>query len=190
MKLLFLDLETTGLDEKQGAILEVAAIAMDGRQELARFHALVRQPDSVIGLMDKWCIDMHTKTGLLAAMLDKGIPWEAARALLGDFISHWFGTEEKARLAGYSVQFDLRWLARHAPDLPLSHRIIDVSTLRDIFSTVYGVKLPAGKEHRATADVEEALGNYLSILDALPPAAAWLASANRFTVVQNAPVPR
>ena len=64
-RLLWLDLEMTGLDPVNDRILEVAAIVTDWDfNELGSYEAVVNQPDSVLDGMDEWCTTQHGASGL------------------------------------------------------------------------------------------------------------------------------
>lgn len=176
MKLLFLDFETSGLDPKSDRIFECAVILYDlaERGELGRDEWLV---DDNLGQlrarhcpMDRYVHEMHTKSGLFAAMdsddssftyiddLEGGI-----FALLDQFA---IGPQQVA-LAGYSVHTDRRYIEEKMPALHryLSHRHIDVSVLREL-KKVWDPP-PDGTPktepaHRSMADCEQALAELLS----------------------------
>lgn len=161
-----LDLETSGPRPTEDVILECAAIAVDSRDlsEVARKSWLVHS--TLPAGITPYVMEMHHQNGLWAALAKS--PREGVTEL--DFaLAHWLGAElgfvgaRSVRLAGNSVQFDHSFLVAHCPMVRamLSHRIVDVSTLRDIHSAWLGRPLtepPAGGDaHRAMADAESSL---------------------------------
>jgi len=167
-RLVFLDLETTGLDVRRDSILEVGVIVTDADlNESDRWHWLVisgrhrekleRRDRESGGSVHA----MHETSGLLAD-LDRGVGigslHEVERELcerLGDLGA----PPGSLQLAGYSVHFDRRFLDAHMPlaGRYLSHRIVDVSTIRSLYRRWVGEPPPQGKAHRALADCEEAI---------------------------------
>ena len=65
-RLIWIDLEMSGLEPEEEVILEVAAIVTDG--ELVELdegiEMVVKQPDSVLDGMDDWCTRQHGLSGL------------------------------------------------------------------------------------------------------------------------------
>ena len=72
--LFWVDLETTGLDEKNGRVLEYAVVLTDLElNELASIEGIVKQDvDEATALMDDYCRNMHTDNGLLAELAKAG----------------------------------------------------------------------------------------------------------------------
>lgn len=173
---LWLDLETTGLDETTGQILEVAAAVVDdgadGTFEVIDAVDTVVLPPPSAGLdscMDDYVRGMHTRNGLLAAIAaGDGMPLEAADEMLRAFVDQYLAPGEKVILAGASIHFDFRWIKAHMPLLAerLHHRIFDVSTLKAA-ARVWGpgftdIKADA---HRALADVTASIAEAKAYLD-------------------------
>ena len=188
MKLLWLDLETTGLDPKEHAVLEVGAIVTDGLTELGRYHAVVSQPPEALARMNDFVRDMHTKNGLLDAMKSTATPWPTVAAQLRQFVVKHFApspveqetsnskpAEWRGRLAGYSAHFDKKWLEALAPEMHelLSHRVFDMSTIRDLYKAL-GVTVPITEAHRSIADCEHAFASFQAYLKLMRVGAAVL----------------
>ena len=68
-KLVWIDMEMSGLDYEKERILEIAVIitTSDTLQELenARLNLVINQPEHVLAGMDAWCTEHHTKSGLV-----------------------------------------------------------------------------------------------------------------------------
>ena len=162
-RILFLDLETTGLDPHRHQILEVGAIlvnadlgAYGGRND--RFHELLVPPPTV-RMLDT--IDMHRASGLLHDVsVQPTVSSEIAEERLLDWLVN--DHEIAARsleIAGFSIHFDRSFIRLHMPRLHawLSHRMIDVSTLRSLHRRWVGEPRQQKQAHRALADCEEAI---------------------------------
>ena len=133
MALIFLDLETTGLDPQTSRILEIAAARVDNQlNPVSGFTAIVRpiEPVERLPIVDK-VREMHTVNGLLAE-----IAGPAAIRLMdvaAPFLA-WIDAQgpETHTLAGDSVHFDMSFLRVWLPYVAarFSHRLLDVSAFR------------------------------------------------------------
>ena len=114
--LLWMDLETTGLDEQRGKILEVAVILTDlDLKELQRKSwVLGHDRDETLLLMNDYVLKMHMDSGLLAEV------WESTLTMgqVVDSIEQMFRnascggpSRSNIYLAGSSIHFDRRWFA-------------------------------------------------------------------------------
>ena len=160
MKLIWLDLETTGLNPETDAILEVAA-----------FEATLEKPfdvrkvyDTVLCwplasmpslLMDPFVRNMHTKNGLLDACGVSLVTVKSAELDLLRLIPVTANKDDDAVvLAGSSIHFDHSFITRHMPELNkrFSHRHYDVSAV-SMFARSLGMpRLPKTEAHRAAQD--------------------------------------
>ena len=166
----WVDLETTGLDERIGHMLEIAVVlTTDDLDEIAQVVRLVKPPwasrDDLARRLDPVVYEMHEKSGLLQAVEQLG-PGNGPGAV-EDVIGDWLMGADHAEtpLAGSTVGFDRRWLRHHMPALEarFSYRSIDVSSLtqlaRRLSPAVYEGRPKADKDkaHRALADVRESI---------------------------------
>lgn len=160
MKLLWLDLETTGLDPETDAVLEVALMEAD---HLDPFNA-VPVYTAVLALdptreLTPFIRDMHTRNGLLPECYTSSV----ARFDAEDAMLHYVAQEERRAdypvLAGSSVHFDHDFLKVHMPRLArrLSHRHYDVSSIKLFCESIGMPPLPKAGAHRAIADVLESI---------------------------------
>ena len=156
-KLLWVDLEMTGLDPKKDRILEVAAIATDWDfNEVARFTEVVKVPK---GLMKKrrvgefWEKNKESynqlveqnKTGKKSVVVEQE---------LIDFVKKYFG--EEVILAGNSIHQDRRFIRNEwkTLDKMLHYRMFDVSAWKVYFENAMKVKFTKRDAHRALDDIE------------------------------------
>jgi oligoribonuclease len=161
--ILWLDLETTGTDERLDWIIEVGAILTDDRlEEIARLSEVVRPTshdvESVLSTMVPEVRAMHTSNGLIAALRrGEGRP---LRAVEGDLVRllRIHSPGQKVPLAGSGVaHFDSRFVRVQMPFLAehLYYFSLDVGSFRRI-ARLAGVKYPQRtepKNHRALDDI-------------------------------------
>lgn len=161
-KLLWIDLEMTGLDPSQDAILEVAAEVTDfDFQTLASYEAIVKQPrEVVIGRMQKnvWWADYPHNRDEFVAKLDSGKPSEQVQQELIALVEQQFGNEP-AVLAGNSIHNDRNFIKQWWPqlDLKLHYRMLDVSSFKVLMQGKYGVPFEKKEVHRAFDDIQASI---------------------------------
>jgi len=154
MNILWLDIETTGLDPNTDVILEVAAqYYVDGRL-IGEVNSPVKGRNwiGIHRLMNDYVRDMHLKTGLLYRIErneGKTLPdiEDDLLQLIGD---------DKPRLGGCSVHTDRAYLITDMPALhkALSHQHVDSSGIHR-FLTNAGVHVDVPNNphaHNAMAD--------------------------------------
>lgn len=168
-KLLWVDLEMTGLDHTQDVILEVAAEITDFNfKTLASYEAIVQQPkDVVVDRMQKniWWKDYPANRDEFVQKMDSGKPSAEVEQDLIALLQAQFG-EEPAVLAGNSIHNDRNFIKQWWPqlDLKLHYRMLDVSSLKILMQGKYGVEFEKKEVHRAFDDIQASIAelqNYL-----------------------------
>ena len=83
-----MDLEMTGLDPTTDVIVEIATIITDDDLKIIAEgpDLVVHQSGEVLAAMDPFVVEMHTKSGLLAAISTSTITLEEAGKQTLDFI--------------------------------------------------------------------------------------------------------
>ena len=169
-KLLWIDLEMTGLEPEKDRILEVAAIATDMKlNEVARMTAVVKVDEKLMQTRmqgEFWDKNQKTRDALFAQNA-KGQPVKAVEGELLDFLDQYFGKE--VYLAGNSIHQDRKFIEREMPELNrrLHYRMLDVSAWKIYFENAKRKKFIKPETHRALDDIEGSIGElkwYLTFL--------------------------
>ena len=169
-KLLWIDLEMTGLDPKKDKILEVAAIATDMKlNEIARMTAVVKVDEKLMKerMQGEFWEKNSTSRDALFAQNESGEPVEAVEKRLLDFLNQYFGKE--VYLAGNSIHQDRKFIENEMPTLnaKLHYRMLDVSAWKIYFENALNKKFTKPEAHRALDDIEGSIGElkwYLTFL--------------------------
>ncbi len=139
-RLIWIDLEMTGLDPKVDTILEVATIVTDENLVvLSEGPSLaVYQDDSVLDNMNDWCVEHHGRSGLTARCKASKITMADAEAQTINFLSAWV-EDGVSPICGNSVGQDRRFLVEYMPQLAdyFHYRTIDVSTIKELVRRWY-----------------------------------------------------
>ncbi len=169
---LWIDLEMTGLDETKDVILELAAVITDYTLDIKEeYEQVVYQPKEVLDNMNDWCKEHHGKSGL-TALVPTGKALAHVEKDVLELINRNFKKDERPVLAGNSIWNDRKFIDKYMPDLSkrLHYRMIDVSSYKEIYREVYGIKFDKKNAHRAVGDIQESikeLKHYLSFV--VPP---------------------
>jgi len=158
-KLLWVDLEMTGLDVNEHVIIEVAAEVTDWTfQTIASYEAVVHQPDDVLARANPWARDQHAQSGLTERVRTEGKPEKQVIAEFGDFIREQFG-DEPAVLAGNSIHNDRLFIKQWWPEVDalLHYRMLDVSSWKLVLQGKYGVAFDKNNTHRAFDDIQASI---------------------------------
>ncbi|MGB0680345.1 MAG: oligoribonuclease [Polyangiales bacterium] len=163
-RLVWLDMEMSGLCPDTCRILELAVLVTDSElQVVAEGPELVlHQDDAVLAAMDDWNQRHHGASGLIDAVRASSLSEAEAEAQVLAFVrAHC--SPRSAPLAGNSVCQDRRFLARYMPRIDdfLHYRIVDVSTLKELtrrwLPAVYRGAPEKKKAHRALGDIRESI---------------------------------
>jgi oligoribonuclease len=161
-KLLWVDLEMTGLDPLEDVILEIAAEITDfDFKTIANYEATVKQPrDIVVERMQKniWWKDYPANRDEFVNKLNAGKASEQVEQELVSLIEQHFG-DEPAVLAGNSIHNDRKFIAQWWPqvDLKLHYRMLDVSAWKVLMQGKYGVNFEKKEVHRAFDDIQASI---------------------------------
>jgi oligoribonuclease len=159
-KLLWIDMEMTGLDVEKEVVIEVAAMVTTASLEPQdQYHAIIKQPQSFIDNMDDWNKKHHRESGLVDLIPTGKDPKYVEDELL-DFIKKHFDPKEKIILAGNSIGQDRLFINKYFKRLNerLHYRMLDVTAFKVLFNNFYQISY-AKKEsrHRAVGDILESI---------------------------------
>ncbi|HKU19153.1 MAG TPA: oligoribonuclease [Candidatus Saccharimonadales bacterium] len=169
-KILWVDLEMTGLDPAKDVILEVAAEVTDfDFKTLGSYEARVQwKRDIVVARMQKniWWKDYPENRDEFLARLDEGLPSSEVEQHLMSFVEAHFG-REPAVLGGNSIHNDRNFIKSWWPqlDLKLHYRMLDVSALKVYMQGKYGVEFEKKEIHRAFDDIQASIAEWQYYLD-------------------------
>ena len=158
-KLLWIDLEMTGLDPAKDVILEVACEVTDfDFKTLASYEAVISHPEDILNNMNPWSQDQHTKSGLIDRIKADGKTENDVIHELVGFIKAQFGSEP-AVLAGNSIHNDRGFIIKWWSEVEslLHYRMLDVSSYKIMMQTKYGVEFQKKEVHRAFDDIQASI---------------------------------
>ncbi len=158
-KLLWVDLEMTGLNPAEHVIIEVAAEITDFNfQTLASYEALILQPETKLNGMNQWAQSQHDASGLTDRVRTQGKPErDVVHELIG-FIQAQFG-DEPAVLAGNSIHNDRLFIRQWWPEVEdlLHYRMMDVSAWKVFMQGRHGLNFEKKEVHRAFDDIQASI---------------------------------
>jgi oligoribonuclease len=169
-KLLWVDLEMTGLVPEQDVILEVAAeITGFDFETIASYESRVQHSrEKVLKLIqaNPWWKDYPGNRDDFVAGLSKAKPLYAVeKELIALVKEHFKG--EPAILAGNSIHSDRAFIKKWMPelDLHLHYRMLDVTSWKTIMLGVHGVNFKKPEVHRAYEDIQASIAEMQYYLD-------------------------
>jgi oligoribonuclease len=162
-RLIWIDLEMTGLKPETDRIIEVALVVTDADLVIVAEAPVwvIRQDDATLAAMDAWNQGTHGRSGLIdkvkASTQDEAGAEAAALAFLREHVP-----AKASPMCGNSICQDRRFLARWMPALEeyFHYRNLDVSTIKELArrwkpDLLKGV--PKEGRHEALADVYESI---------------------------------
>lgn len=173
-KLLWVDLEMTGIDPERDVILEVAAEITDFNfKSLASFRAVIAQDEAKLAAMNEWAAKQHGLSGLTERVRIEGRPEQEVEAEFAQLIKEKFG-DEPAVLAGNSIHQDRRFIRRWWPQVEnlLHYRMLDVSSYKVYMRGKYDLEFKKTETHRALDDIHESIAELEYYLD-------WMKAAKK-----------
>ncbi|WP_242103893.1 oligoribonuclease [Lysobacter sp. M2-1] len=162
-RLIWIDLEMTGLDTDRDSILEIATVVTDSQLNVLAEgpEFAIAQPLAMLEGMDDWNRKQHGKSGLWRRVLEEGVPMAEAEAATLRFLAQWVPANTSP-MCGNSICQDRRFLHRLMPRLEkhFHYRNLDVSTLKEL-ARRWAPQVLAGvsKEsaHTALSDVRDSI---------------------------------
>ncbi|PID38295.1 MAG: oligoribonuclease [Proteobacteria bacterium] len=163
-RMVWIDLEMSGLDPDKERVLEMALLVTDGALEIIAEgpEVVLKQDDALLEGMDAWNRKHHGESGLIERVRASEVDDAAADALAVEFLrAHC--PEGRCPLAGSSVHQDRRFISRYLPRLDnyLNYRLVDVSSVKELvrrwLPTIYARRPEKRGLHRAMDDIRESI---------------------------------
>lgn len=162
--IVFLDLETTGLDPEYAVILELGMVVTDDElSEVGRRAWVLPFAESQHEALDPFILDMHTKSGLLAECAGGVVKprWQAEHEAV-DWLESLAVVRGEVQLGGNTIGFDRKFLGVYMPGLlhHFHYRSIDMSSVNELarrWNPAFYATRPQAAEgagHRALADLD------------------------------------
>jgi Oligoribonuclease (3''->5'' exoribonuclease) len=162
-RLIWIDLEMTGLTPDYDHIIEIATIVTDYELNvLAEGPVIaVHQSQANLDKMDDWNVRTHSQSGLVERVKASKINEQQASDATIEFLQQWV-TAGSSPMCGNSICQDRRFLAKHMPELEayFHYRNLDVSTLKQLakyWAPEVANGLTKQGAHTALADIRESI---------------------------------
>lgn len=160
-KILWVDLEMTGLDPIEDRIMEVAAIATDWDfEEIAVYDAVIKVGPKLVERRmkigkDFWDANPDARDALVKQNLELGRSGRVIENELLAFIEEHFDSDTRVILGGNSIHQDRKFIANEWTrlDTRLHYRMLDVSAWKVVFEGKYKKRFTKPEEHRALEDI-------------------------------------
>jgi oligoribonuclease len=164
-RLVWIDCEMTGLDLRNDALIEIAALVTDGSLHVLGegVDLVIHADESALSAMPDVVREMHARSGLTEEVRRSTVTLREAEDQVLAYIREHVPDPHTAPLAGNSIATDRGFLARDMPVLDdhLHYRMVDVSSIKELcrrwFPRVFYAKPEKGMAHRALADIRESI---------------------------------
>ena len=162
-RLIWIDLEMTGLDTDNDSIIEIATVVTDSQLNVLAEgpEFAIAHPLAVLEAMDDWNRAQHTRSGLWKRVIESTVTVGQAEAQTVSFLAEWL-PPNASPMCGNSICQDRRFLHRQMPRLEkyFHYRNLDVSTLKEL-ARRWAPKVLEGvhkqSAHTALSDVRDSI---------------------------------
>ena len=154
-RILWLDLEMTGLSPETNVIIEVGGIVTDANfKELESYQNVVYQDQKHLDKMDTWNQKCHRKSGLYF-LIPKGKTLSLVEEDLLSLLESHFQSDELVVIAGNCIYQDRNFIRRYMPrlDKRLYYRMLDVTTFK-LIAQEKGYLFKKANKHRVLDDIK------------------------------------
>ena len=162
-RLIWLDMEMTGLDPEKERIIEVAVVVTEPDLTVVAEGPVlvVHQSNELLDAMDAWNKGTHGRSGLIDKVKASTVTEAQAEDILLDFLAQHVPAG-KSPMCGNTIGQDRRFMVRYMPRLEafFHYRNLDVSTLKELARRwrpeVYKGFAKSAR-HEALADIYESI---------------------------------
>ncbi|MFC1780367.1 oligoribonuclease [Patescibacteria group bacterium] len=162
-KLVWIDLEMTGLDPVKHRIVEIAVIITDPKLKVIAqmYPIIIHQSQKRLDKMNDEVTKILSKSGLINKIIKSKVSLKEAEVEVMKFVRKYVKKKESP-LCGSTIAQDRAFLQLYMPKFfdYLHHRTIDVSTLKQLYLNWHKKPKPFVKEkdtHRALDDIVESI---------------------------------
>jgi len=162
-RLIWLDMEMTGLDPEKERIIEIAVIVTEADLTfVAEAPVLViHQSDELLDAMDNWNQATHSKSGLIDKVKASTLTENEAEEILLEFLARYV-PKGKSPMCGNTIGQDRRFMVKYMPRLEqwFHYRNLDVSTLKELslrWKPAVMRSFSKQSKHEALADIYESI---------------------------------
>lgn len=163
-RIVWIDLEMTGLDPARHVIVEVAALVTDADLTILDegIDLVVHASEAELAEMDEFVTEMHGSSGLTEQIKASTVTLKEAEDAVLELVDKHCG-DTRPPLAGNSIATDRTFIRAYMPRLDerLHYRMIDVSTVKELtrrwYPKAYYNQPEKGMAHRALADIVESI---------------------------------
>ena len=162
-RLIWIDLEMTGLDTQTDSIIEIATVLTKPNLEIVAEgpNLAIHHSDSILNQMDNWNKTQHGKSGLIDRVRNSNISLKDAEDMTLEFLQK-LSNKGQCPMCGNSICQDRRFLARLMPDLEahFNYRNLDVTSIK-IVSQLWAPEVARSyiktSKHLARDDIFESI---------------------------------
>ena len=164
-RLVWIDCEMTGLDLKNDALIEIAALVTDSDLNILGdgVDIVIHADEAALAGMPEVVVAMHAASGLTEEVRRSTVTVREAEEQVLAYIREFVPDPRTAPLAGNSIGTDRGYISRDMPELDahLHYRMIDVSSIKELcrrwYPRIYYAQPAKGMAHRALADIKESI---------------------------------
>ena len=176
-RLIWIDLEMTGLNTQTDTIIEIATVVTRPNLEIVAEgpNLAIHQSDYILDQMDDWNKTQHGKSGLVDRVRKSNISLKDAEDMTLEFLQK-LSNKGQCPMCGNSICQDRRFLARLMPKLEshFNYRNLDVTSIK-IVSPLWSPEVARAyrktSKHLSRVDIYDSIyelkhyKNHLLILD-------------------------
>ena len=162
-RLVWLDMEMTGLNPESDTILELAMVVTDADLNVVAESPswAVHQSDAALAGMDEWNTKTHGASGLTERVRTSQLDMRAVELAAMAFMKEWIG-KGISPMCGNSICQDRRFMVRYMPELVtwFHYRNLDVSTVKELcrrWRPDLASQVNKTGAHTALADIHESI---------------------------------